>query len=113
MSCAARTTLMRSTSLQSCLNRPGDLFNMHRDGDRSLQSLIFSEEFLVSATSARADYVPVQLLATACTAPYRNVHDFAGVGRVGFLAALEGIWEVCQGPLKKDCGGAGGGGGAK
>ena len=54
-----RATLMRSTSLRSCLKWLGNLFKMHRDGDRSLQLLIFNEEFLVSASpSARADYVP-------------------------------------------------------
>ena len=45
-----RATLMRSTSLQSCLKWLGNLFKMHRDGDRSLQLLIFNEEFLVSAS---------------------------------------------------------------
>ena len=29
--------LMRSTSLQFCLKWPGNLFKVHRDGDRSLQ----------------------------------------------------------------------------
>ena len=42
--------LMRSTSLRSCLKWLGNLFKMHRDGDRSLQLLIFNEEFLVSAS---------------------------------------------------------------
>ena len=45
-----RATLMRSTSLHSCLKWLGNLFKMHRDGDRSLQLLIFNEEFLVSAS---------------------------------------------------------------
>ena len=45
-----RATLMRSTSLQSCLKWPGILFEMHRDGDRSLQLLIFNEEALASAS---------------------------------------------------------------
>ena len=31
-----RATLMRSTSLQSCLKWPGNLFKMHRDGVVSL-----------------------------------------------------------------------------
>ena len=44
-----RATLMRTTSLQSCLKWPGSLFLMHRDGDRSLQLLIYNEELLVSA----------------------------------------------------------------
>ena len=45
-----RATLMRSTSLRPCLEGLGNLFNMHRDGDRLLQLLIFNEEFLVSAS---------------------------------------------------------------
>ena len=45
-----RATLMRSPSLRSCLKWLGNLFKMHRDGDRSLQLLIFNEEFLVSAS---------------------------------------------------------------
>ena len=50
-----RATLMRSTSLRSCPKWLGNLFKMHRDGDRSLQLLIFNEEFLVSA----AEFFPV------------------------------------------------------
>ena len=45
-----RATLMHSTSLRPCLEGLGNLFNMHRDGDRLLQLLIFNEEFLVSAS---------------------------------------------------------------
>ena len=45
-----RATLMRSTSLLSYLKWLGNLFKSHRDGDRSLQLLIFNEEFLVSAS---------------------------------------------------------------
>ena len=45
-----RATLMHSTSLRPCLERVGNLFKMHRDGDRLLQLLIFNEEFLVSAS---------------------------------------------------------------
>ena len=45
-----RATLMRSTSVQPCPIGLGNLFNMHRDGDRLLQLLIFNEEFLVSAS---------------------------------------------------------------
>ena len=50
LGCTRATTLMRSTSLHSCLKWLGNLFKMHRDGDRSLQLLIFNEEFLVSAS---------------------------------------------------------------
>ena len=45
-----RATLMHSTSLRPCPEGLGNLFNMHRDGDRLLQLLIFNEEFLVSAS---------------------------------------------------------------
>ena len=45
-----RATLMRSTSLRPCRKRLGNLFKLHRDGDRLLQLLIFNEEFLVSAS---------------------------------------------------------------
>ena len=45
-----RATLMRSTSLRPYLERLGNLFKTHRDGDRLLQLLIFNEEFLVSAS---------------------------------------------------------------
>ena len=45
-----RATLMHSTSLQPWLRGLGNLLNVHRDGDRLLQLLIFNEEFLVSAS---------------------------------------------------------------
>ena len=45
-----RATLMRSTSLRPGPRGLGNLFKMHRDGDRLLQLLIFNEEFLVSAS---------------------------------------------------------------
>ena len=45
-----RATLMYSTSFRPRLERFGNLFKMHRDGDRLLQLLIFNEEFLVSAS---------------------------------------------------------------
>jgi hypothetical protein len=45
-----RATLMHSTSLRPCRKRLGNLFKLHRDGDRLLQLLIFNEDFLVSAS---------------------------------------------------------------
>ena len=45
-----RATLMHSTSLRPCPVGLGNLFKMHRDGDRLLQLLIFNEEFLVSTS---------------------------------------------------------------
>ena len=54
-----RATLMHSTSLRPCLEGLGNLFNMHRDGDRLLQFLILNEEFLVGvAHPSGTDYVP-------------------------------------------------------
>ena len=45
-----RATLMQSTSLSPWPEGLGTLLKLHRDGDRSLQFLIFNEEFLVSAS---------------------------------------------------------------
>ena len=45
-----RATLMHSTSLRPEPRGTGNLFKMHRDGDRLLQLLIFNEEFLVGAS---------------------------------------------------------------
>ncbi len=45
-----RATLMHSTSLRPCPVGLGNLFKMHRDGDRLLLLLIFNEEFLVSTS---------------------------------------------------------------
>ena len=45
-----RATLMYSMSFRPCLDRLGNLFKSHRDGDRLLQLLIFNEEFAVSAS---------------------------------------------------------------
>ena len=54
-----RATLMRSTSLRSCLKWLGNLFKMHRDGDRSI-AIIDLQRGIPSKreSSARADYVP-------------------------------------------------------
>ena len=41
---------MHSWSFGSCPKGLGNPFKMHRDGDRSLQLLIFNEEFLVSTS---------------------------------------------------------------
>ncbi len=43
-----RATLMNSTSLPPWPKGLGNLLKFHRDGARSLQFLIFNEEFLVS-----------------------------------------------------------------
>ena len=60
-----RATLMRSTSLRSCLKWLGNLFKTHRDGDRSLQLLIFNEEFLVSASHQLALITSLPFVHTA------------------------------------------------
>ena len=44
-----RATLTKSTSIP-WPKGPGNLVKLRRDGDRSLQLLIFNEEFLVSAS---------------------------------------------------------------
>ncbi|KAI3484669.1 hypothetical protein L1887_52136 [Cichorium endivia] len=47
-------------------DRPGKSLKFHRDGDRSLQLLVFNEEFLVSASHQLAfDYVPAHLYTTS------------------------------------------------
>ena len=60
-----RATLMHSTSFRSCLERLGNLFKMHRDGDRLLQLLIFNEEFLVSASHQLALITSLPFVHTA------------------------------------------------
>ena len=45
-----RATLMHSTSVFPCLEGLGNLFKLHRDGDRLLQLLVFNEEFLVNTS---------------------------------------------------------------
>jgi len=47
---STRAALMRLTSLRPCPEGLGNLFETHRDGDRLSQLLVFSEEFLVSAS---------------------------------------------------------------
>ena len=60
-----RATLMHSTSLRPCLERLGNLFKMHRDGDRLLQLLIFNEEFLVRAVHQTVLITSLPLVHTA------------------------------------------------
>ncbi len=45
-----RATLMNSTSLTPWPMGLGNLLKFHRAGDRSLQLLVFNEEFLVSVS---------------------------------------------------------------
>ena len=60
-----RATLMHSTSLQPCPKGLGNLLSLRRDGDRSLQLLIFNEEFLVSACHQRALITSLPFVHTA------------------------------------------------
>ena len=60
-----RATLMHSTSLRPCLERLGNLFKSHRDGDRLLQLLIFNEEFLVNASHQLALITSLPFVHTA------------------------------------------------
>ena len=58
-----RATLMHSTSFLT--ERPGEPFNLHRDGARLLQLLIFNEEYLVSACHQRALITSLPFVHTA------------------------------------------------
>ncbi len=60
-----RATLMHSTSLQPYPEGLGNLLNVHRDGDRLLQLLIFNEEFLVSASHQLALITSLPFVHTA------------------------------------------------
>ena len=60
-----RATLMHSTSLQPWSIGLGNLLKLHRDGDRSLQLLIFNEEFLVSASHQLALTTSLPFVHTA------------------------------------------------
>ena len=60
-----RATLMNSTSLQPWLRSLGNLLNVHRDGDRLLQLLIFNEEFLVNASHQLALITSLPFVHTA------------------------------------------------
>ena len=60
-----RATLMHSTSLRPCPVGLGNLFKMHRDGDRLLQLLIFNEEFLLNASHQLALITSLPFVHTA------------------------------------------------
>ena len=60
-----RATLMHSTSLQPWLRGLGNLLNVHRDGDRLLQLLIFNEEYLVGVCHQRASITSLPFVHTA------------------------------------------------
>ena len=60
-----RATLMNSTSLPPGPIGPGNLLKFHRDGDRSLQLLIFNEEFLVNASHQLALITSLPFVHTA------------------------------------------------
>ena len=59
-----RATLTRSTSLPGPIGL-GNLLKSCRDGDRSLQLLIFNEEFLVSASHQLALIMSLPFVHTA------------------------------------------------
>ena len=60
-----RATLMNSTSLAPGPRGPGNLLKFHRDGDRSLQLLLFNEEFLVSVSHQLALITSLPFVHTA------------------------------------------------
>ena len=81
-----RATLMHSTSLQPWLRGLGNLLNVHRDGDRLLQLLIFNEEFLVNASHQ---------LALITSLPF--VHTARRTYRLSFPVRYSdlGSWRLC------------------
>ena len=60
-----RATLMDSSSLPPRLRGPGNLFNVHRAGDRLLELFIFNEEFLVNASHQLALITSLPFVHTA------------------------------------------------
>lgn len=60
-----RATLMHPASIYPVSKEMGNLMSMHRDGDRSLQLLIFNEEFLVSASHQLALITSLPFVHTA------------------------------------------------
>ena len=61
-----RATLMHATSFTFPGSRgPGNLLNVHRDRDRSLQLLILNEEFLVNASHQLALITSLPFVHTA------------------------------------------------
>ena len=60
-----RATLMQSTSLQPWPRGLDNLLNVHRDGARLLQLLIFNEEFLVNASHQLALITSLPFVHTA------------------------------------------------
>lgn len=60
-----RATLMYSASLYPLSTDTGNLRKFHRDGDRSLQLLVFNEEFLVNASHQLALITSLPFVHTA------------------------------------------------
>src|SRR5208283_4372143 len=60
-----RATLMNSTSLTPWPMGLGNLLKFHRAGDRSLQLLVFNEEFLVSVSHQLALITSLPFVHTA------------------------------------------------
>ena len=60
-----RATLMHTTSFQPWLKSLGNLLNVHRARDRSLQLLVLNEEFLVSASQQLALITSLPFVHTA------------------------------------------------
>ena len=91
-----RATLMHSTSFRSCLERLGNLFKMHRDGDRLLQLLIFNEEFLVNVSHQLALITSLPFVHTArrCYRLNGPVRSSDRGDAAGPPAAMS--WEVAQ-----------------
>ncbi|KAI3680182.1 hypothetical protein L2E82_50567 [Cichorium intybus] len=69
-------------------DRPGKSLKFHRDGDRSLQLLVFNEEFLVSASHQLAlTYVPALCTHRPSLLPIEWSGEVLGSRRRGRFAA--------------------------
>ncbi|KAI3672231.1 hypothetical protein L2E82_52905 [Cichorium intybus] len=69
-------------------NRPGKSLKFHRDGDRSLQLLVFNEEFPSKReSSARVDYVPALCTHRPSLLPIEWSGEVLGSRRRGRFAA--------------------------
>ncbi len=89
-----RATLMNSTSFFPSPEGVGNLLNVHRDGARFLQLLIFNEEFLVNASHQLALITSLPFVHTArrtyrLSGPVNTLDcDFCGFSELRLLSEM-------------------------
>jgi hypothetical protein len=86
-----RATLTKAASLSPWPEGPGNLVKLRRDGDRSLQLLIFNEEFLVSASHQLALITSLPFVHTA-----RRYYRLNGLVRSSDCGAPLAIAAPCR-----------------